>query len=633
MRRATVLRENDKKELFTAEKTIWEIFSKFGTKEQKRFAMCGVAGYIGSKRAGPILLEALRSLEYRGYDSFGLATMEASSESGCKARLHVRRFLGSVGNAAIETVENLPGVVGIAHTRWATHGLVTLANAHPQLDCRGSVAVVHNGIIENSDRLREFLQKRGHRFKSQTDTEVISHLIEDQMQQCHRLEEAVRLVTRRITGSSSFIVLSVQDPEHILAVKAGLPLAVGYARNAHLISSDPSSFPPWVEGVSLLQDGDLAIVGRSAARIVDVLTGVERKRDVTWRQSWRRNCGRKGYRHYMEKEIHEQPSILKKISEEGVNGLEHLARSLEDAERIFLIGSGTSYHSCVTGSYFLNDLAELESRPLLASTFPRFASLAGDADALIAVSQSGETADILDAVAAAKKAGMKVYSITNNEASTLGRLSEVTVDIAAGSERGVAATKTYTAQLAVFYLLAAQVRGKLREGTRELSETSLSISRYMSRFIRQVKLLARKLCGHHLILLIGRDAAYPTAMEGALKIREISYVPALGLEGSELKHGNLALITDGVPCFVFSPYGDHLVEANASEAQSRGADVIWVTDQERDRFGQAVRVPFCGTLFPIPAIIPMQLLAYEMAILRGNNPDRPRNLAKCVTVR
>ena len=594
--------------------------------------MCGVAGYIGDAPSSPILLEMLRALEYRGYDSFGLAVLDGD-ETDRVGRLQVKKFIGPVNQFQARAVGGIHGFAGIAHTRWATHGAVTLENAHPHLDCSQSVAVVHNGIVENSDRLRRFLERRDHRFTSQTDSEVIPHLIEERLRISANLREAIREAASRIRGSSSFLVLSRLDPKHIFGVKLGLPLAVGIGSGANLISSDPSSFPRWVKGVVLLEDRDLAIIGASSVQIVDSLTGISKKRGITWRRSQQSPFQKLGFRHYMEKEIHEQPSILKRISQKGMVGLDKLAKSLQQAERVFLVGSGSSYHACLSGSYFFSEVAGIEGRPLMASMFPKFSNLASEGDAVIAISQSGETADILDAISAAKKAGMKIYSITNNSGSTLGRLSEVAVDICAGPERGVAATKTYTGEVAALYLVAEQMAGRPREALDELRDASRSISKRMTDFVGKARSLASELHRVDLLLLIGRDAAFPTAMEAALKVREVSYIPSLGLEGSELKHGNLALISDGVPCVVFSPQGDTFIVGNAREAQSRGAQVIWISEGTTREFGKTVQIPPAGPLFPIYAIIPMQLFAYEMAILRGNNPDRPRNLAKCVTVR
>lgn len=589
--------------------------------------MCGIMGYIGNERAAPILLDGLRSLEYRGYDSAGIATLD-----GC---LHVRKSIGPVSSLASSSdARLLPGRVGIAHTRWATHGAVTLNNAHPHLDCSGRTAVVHNGIVENGGELRDLLSSMGHGFTSDTDTEAIPHLIEDNLTKGYGLDRAVMEASRRLEGSFAFLVLSSLDDGCIYACKRHLPLVIGLGTECCVASSDPSSLPDGLDRSIFLGDGELAILDGAKPRIVDISSGVLRERRSIPLELCLKDPGKRGFRHYMEKEINEQPAVLHRIAKEDLKNLDLMASRMMEAHQVFLVAAGTSYHACLTGSYFFSDVASISTQPMLSSTFPRFSNLIDREDLVIAVSQSGETADVLDAVRSAQSRGATVLALVNIPQSTLARRSEAFVCLDAGVEKGVAATKTYTAELAAFHLAAYEAAGQPNDGRGQLADLAAQLKGAMPNLRRKVRSLAGSLYLSSFMLLIGRGITYPTAMEAALKIKELCYMPSLGLEGGELKHGSLALITEGTPCVAFVPGDDRAILSNAEEAASRGARLIGITESQRaSPFEDEIVLPESGGLFPISAILPAQMLSYEMALLRGNDPDKPRNLAKSVTVR
>jgi glucosamine--fructose-6-phosphate aminotransferase (isomerizing) len=614
--------------------------------------MCGIIGYVGMNRAAPILIRGLRSLEYRGYDSAGVATLDNLGKS-----LHVSKTLGPVEKLESSPAINLPGMVGIAHTRWATHGQVNLKNAHPHLDCSHQTAVVHNGIIENADDLRSDLESRGHCFVSDTDTEVIPHLVGGGIQRGQSVLRAVMEATRRLEGSYAFLVLSSNDDGCIYASKRNLPLLVGLGQDFCVATSDSSALPRGVDRAVLLEDEDMVIIDNSNIEILDSTSEKipisPLNRPIVNLGSKIEQPGLSGYKHYMEKEIHEQPSLLHRISSKGLSNLDLLTQKLVEGNRIFLIGSGTSYHACLTGSYFLGDIAGIPAQPILSSSFARFSHLLGRDDVVLAVTQSGETADVLDAMQSAQATGATVLGLVNNPHSAVARMAEVFVPLEAGVEKGVAATKTYTAQLAALYLAAHRVGGQ-KEGKRNLARLSKILEKSMEDLRENVQILAKGLHSSPLMILIGRDDTHPTALEAALKIREISYIPSFGMEGGELKHGSLALIEEGTPCLSFVSSRDRGILANLEEAASRGARIVGFCEGdyrmgeatggkmgarrvpengELDVFDEKILLPYSGNLFPISAVIPAQMISYEMALLRGNNPDRPRNLAKCVTVR
>ena len=607
--------------------------------------MCGIIGYVGMKHAAPILIRGLRSLEYRGYDSAGVATLD--TQGGC---LHVRKVLGPVERLESSDATNLPGMVGIAHTRWATHGQVNIKNAHPHLDCSSNTAVVHNGIIENAGELREDLESRGHRFISETDTEVIPHLVGQGIRYGQSVYHAVMETSRRLEGSYAFLVLSSNDDGCIYASKKHLPLLIGLGGDFCIATSDFSALPKGVDKAVLLEDGDLAIINNSKIKVFDSASNFQLNRPTISLEPKNRESGLGNYRHYMEKEIHEQPALLHHITKKGLPNLDLLTQKLVNGNQIYFVGSGTSYHACLTGSYFLSDIAGIPSQPILSSSFTHLSHLLGKDDVVLAVSQSGETADVLDAIRSAQATGATILSLVNNSHSTLARMAEISIPLEAGVERGVAATKTYTSQLAAFYLAAYQAI-KQEEGRKKLAQLSKTLQKDMLVLKRDIRILATKLHSSPLMILIGRANTHPTALEAALKIREICYIPTLGMEGGELKHGSLALIEEGTPCLAFISNQDKAILANMEEAASRGASLVGICekDQLEDEtavkggtrrtptgdgfFGEKILLPYSGNLFPILAVIPAQMLSYEMAILRGNNPDRPRNLAKCVTVR
>ncbi len=569
-------------------------------------------------------MECLAKLEYRGYDSAGIATIDRE--------LQWKKCMGPVEGLSSAGGE-LGGNIGIGHTRWATHGEVTISNAHPQVDCSGNIAIVHNGIVENADILREELTNRGHRFTSDTDTEVISHLVEEEVREGSELSIAISNSSRRLEGKYSFLVLTSWDRDHIVACKKGLPLVIGEGPDGRVASSDPFCLPKFVCNFTALEDGEIALISQGRSELIESSQGRSVTRRSHTRMDWSRDLGRSGYAHFMKKEIYQQPNVLYRSGKSSIQGLEEMAGAISRCERAFLIGSGTSYHACLTGSYLINELGGLCTYPMLSSRFSSFSKILGENDLVLAVSQSGETSDILDAVECARGQGTRVVGMMNNAQSTLERASDFSICLGAGVEVSVAATKTYIAEVAAFYLMAQAMRGTMDRGRSKLIEAAGSMATWIPRWDEEAGRLAKSMKDSSVIAVIGRDLTYPSALETALKIREICYLPSLGLEGSELRHGSLALISEGVPCLVFAAQDSLGIVNSAREAKTRGARLIGITNGDELEFDEQFVVPGSGDLFSVMGIVPAQLLAYHMAILRGNNPDRPRNLAKCVTVR
>ena len=589
--------------------------------------MCGIIGYIGNKKAAPILLESIKKLEYRGYDSVGMCTIGST--------LNILK-----GTGRIDDVDNrlnfnsLPGTVGISHTRWATHGGVTDYNAHPQTDCNGKIAIVHNGIIENYSELRKELIKKGHKFNSETDTEVIPHLIEDYMNAGDDFREAVIKASRRLDGLFAFIAINKNDNERMVATKNKCPLVLGVGSNENFVGSDVVSFLNHTDKVVFLDDGETVEITNNDFRVFDKEGKLKKKNIDTIKWS-PEQAKKSGHKHFMIKEILEQKETIDRVLSHDKKTIQKIAKMINDAFGVFFVACGTSYHACLSAGYIFSKITKKHVNVYLASEFPNFSHFLTKNTLMIAVSQSGETADVLEAVRVAKEKGVKVISLVNVMGSSLMRMSDYTLLLNAGPEICVLATKSFTSQLALLYLLAYTCVGRYDEGKKKLEDVSKKLKNVLNETnIQKIRELAKNLKDEENIYLIGRGLSYSTTLEGALKLKEVSYVHAEGLAGGELKHGTLALIERGVPCISIVPDNDGKQDilSNAMEIKSRGGYIIGIANEENEVFDYSIIIPKVE-MHPILMIIPIQLLAYYLALERGCDPDKPRNLAKSVTVK
>jgi glutamine---fructose-6-phosphate transaminase (isomerizing) len=612
--------------------------------------MCGIVGYIGKRDSVPIIMDALRRLEYRGYDSAGIAVIDAEgSLAGSKAEGKLSRLAQRLSNG-----ESLSGAVGVGHTRWATHGPPSDANAHPHVDCGGRIAVVHNGIIENYASLRARLLEMGHVFTSETDTEVLAHLIEFHYD--GDLEAAVRRTVAEVRGAYALGVISSDDPDHLVFARNGAsPLVIGIGDGEMYVASDTPAILPYTRREIILQEGEIAVVGRDGYTLTDYEGGrIEREPiSITWDPG---AAEKTGFKHFMLKEIFEQPTVIKETLSGRVDegGHVHLEEELGEItperlrgiSKIAITGCGTAYHAGMVGMYLLRSLVRLPVEMELASEF-RYGDPVIDPTALvIAMSQSGETADTIEAVRIAKEAGSGVLGICNVLGSHLTRLADGMLYTRGGPEIGVAATKTYVSQvvaMTLFALYLARLRGtapqrrlaEIADGTR-LLPAAVDVVLNTSAEIRAV---ARRMRKARSVLFIGRFVNFPTALEGALKLKEISYIHAEGYPAGEMKHGPIALLDSTVPVIGIAT-DDRVREkmvSNVMESKAREAPVIVVANRGDDEIAAVADhvfwVPKVDELLsPIVNVIPLQLLAYHIADLEGKDVDQPRNLAKTVTV-
>ena len=609
--------------------------------------MCGIFGCIlrdGS--AAPVIHEALKRLEYRGYDSVG----EANLYNG---KLYIKKDSGKIDEVhKVHNLEDLPGTMGIGHTRWATHGAPLQVNAHPHVDCSGHVAVVHNGIIENFSELKVELENRGHVFKSKTDTEVIAHLIEESLKANPSLSlaDAVLEAVRRLDGSYAIAVISTKEPKKIICARHESPLVIGVNENAIYCASDIPAFLPLTNRAIIVNDGELVTLsldGFEIRRVVDSSLVTREPRVIDWTPEM---AVKHGYPHFMLKEIQEQPSCLRNTLRLQEHYLDLMATFLDRAREVFLVACGTSYHACLASSYMFSKLAFLATYPVIASEFVEQHGKSVNIDStLLVVSQSGETADTLAAVNGARQRAATILGLTNAIGSTLTRVSRVYIGQQSGPEIGVAATKTFTSQLSVLAQLAlrlAKKRGKvsqdemdfLAERLEKLPDTVETILHTQEEKVKQI---ARKYRDAKAFFFLGRGVSTATAYEGRLKLMEIAYVPAIAFPAGESKHGPISLVEPGFPVVFICPKDEthKTVIGNIMEMKARGASVIAVIEEGDEEIkalaDDYVEVPkgIPDVISPIPFVIPLQLLAYYMAIERGYDPDKPRNLAKSVTVK
>jgi len=588
--------------------------------------MCGIVGYVGREKATPILLDSTKKLEYRGYDSVGMSTID----DGIKILKGIGR-IDDVNNRL--NFHSLSGNIGISHTRWATHGGVTDYNAHPQTDCDDRIAVVHNGIIDNYSELRSELIKKGHKFKSDTDTEIISHLIEDFMDRGKGLREAVIEASKTIQGLFAFLVIK-DGNEKIIACKNKCPLVLGIGEEENFVASDVISFLNHTNKAVFLDDNEIAEITKNDFRVFDI-HGKPITKDINYIDWSPEEAQKSGYKHFMLKEISEQVETIEKAIGHDRKTIEKIANMINDAYGIFFVACGTSYHACLSAGYIFSSITKKHVNVFLASEFPNFSHFLTKNTLMIAVSQSGETADVLEAVRAAKEKGLKVISLLNVMGSSLMRMSDFSLLLNAGPEICVLATKSFTSQLALIYLLAYACAGRYEEGKEKLKEVAERVENIISpENVKKIKKLAKNLKDKNDIYLIGRGLSYSTTLEGALKLKEVSYIHAEGLAGGELKHGTLALIEKGTPCIAIVPNNGMKKDilSNAMEIKSRGGYIIGIANEDNEIFDYSIIVPEVE-MHPILMIIPIQLLAYHLAVERGCDPDKPRNLAKSVTVK
>ncbi len=569
-------------------------------------------------------MDSLKKLEYRGYDSFGLATLSDHT-------LHIEKTTGKISENGV--LGSLPGKIGVGHTRWATHGGVTKENSHPHMDCKGEIVVVHNGIVENYQELKKELLSRGHTFRSQTDTEIIAHLIEENMEQ--GFESAVKRAIERIEGRYALVVME-KGSEELIAVRRGSPLIIGAGKGENFVASDIPAFLDHTRNVMYLDDHQMAVIRKDRIKFYSLQSGKElQKRIVTI--EWDAEQARKGdYPHFMIKEIMEQKETIMRAINQDEKDIQKIAGEINKAFGTFFIGCGTAGKVCLTGEYIFSKVAKKHVNFCFGSEFPNYHHFLKPSTLMITISQSGETADVLEAVEVAKKEGVKVISLVNVMGSTLDRVSDHTFLINAGPEKAVASTKATTSQLALVTLLAYASAGKLEEGKRLLMETASAVNDMLNpRYEEHIKRLAEKIKNEPNIYIIGRSLNYPMALESAIKIQEVSRIHAEGFAGGEMKHGPLALIHKGTPCIALVANDEVRKDiiSNSMEAKARGAYIIGISPENNEIFDYWIRVPDAGDASPIVNIIPVQILAYHLGVLRGLDPDYCTNLAKSVTVK
>ncbi len=605
--------------------------------------MCGIIGVIQSHgEVAPLLHQALKRLEYRGYDSVGVTTISDGS-------LHTKKDKGKIDEVHRKwNLDDLPGSIGIGHTRWATHGIPSMYNSHPHFDCSNTIAVIHNGVIDNFIELREELAKRGHKFESETDTEVIPHLIEEEMKRGLDFVEAIRVTTKRIRGTYAIVAMTTKEPDKIVCTRDGNPLVIGRKEDASFVASDIPAFLPMTNDMMLLLDGEIAILTANAVEIQRI-SGEAVTRD-TMKISWTADQAQKsGYPHFMLKEIHEQPEAIRGTLHIREEIIEQAARIVAQSRRVIMTAMGTSGHSALAGRHMFASLAGILPSFELASDLPDtvYDTLAPD-DCIIAITQSGETSDTIFAVKYAKTMGAKIIAITNVIGSSITRIADHTIITQAGPEIGVAATKTFMVQLTALAMLAiatGRITKKRSEEFLQDKEMALMnmpelVSEAITRNEEMARQIAEKYYNAPNFLFLGRGISFATALEGALKLKEISYNHAEGYSAGESKHGPIALIENGFPVVFLAPNDetrDRLI-GNIMEMRARGASIISVLEQGdadlqkiSDEFFEVwgkVEPEFSTMVY----IIPLQLLSYYMATKRGHDPDKPRHLAKSVTV-
>ncbi|MBI4727500.1 glutamine--fructose-6-phosphate transaminase (isomerizing) [candidate division TA06 bacterium] len=609
--------------------------------------MCGIVGYIGGGKALPVLLEGLKRLEYRGYDSAGVVLIKDS-------RLIVKKKAGKVSDLEqLLQGQDLDSGLGIGHTRWATHGEPSDLNAHPHVDCSGTIALIHNGIIENYATVKKKLLQDGHVIKTVTDTEVLVHLIEEMLKKTGDLFTAVRYALLEVEGTYGILVISQKEPDRIIAARKGSPIVIGLGEGQNFIASDASALVEHTRQVVYLNDDEIACItkGGYTAKTIRDQEVVKQVEQITLSLA---QIEKAGYAHFMLKEIYEQPeSILNCLrgrlrTEEGdahLGGLLPVMNRLLDAKRIIITACGTSWHAALVGKYMLEQMAKVPVEVDYASEFRYRNPVIGPDDALFVISQSGETADTLGALREAKQKGAAALGIVNVVGSAIPRETEAGIYIHAGPEIGVASTKAFTSQiagLALISIMLARRKGMGQTRGKALAVELASIPDKVRKVLeldKQIKQLAEEFKNVRNFLYLGRGSNFPTALEGALKLKEISYIHAEGYPAAEMKHGPIALIDENMPVVVVAPKDAlyNKVISNIQEVRARKGRVIAIANEDDNEINSlaefVIRVPRAVSYFgPMVNVVPLQLLSYYMAVARGCNVDQPRNLAKSVTV-
>ncbi len=607
--------------------------------------MCGIIGYIGDRAATPLLIDGLKRLEYRGYDSAGVAILNGKGVETRKAAGKISKLEAVLASSPVS------GNSGIAHTRWATHGAPNECNAHPHMDCKGHIAVVHNGIIENSTSLKAHLVELGHEFVSETDTEVIAHLIEEAFDGV--LEDAVIEALWQIEGTYGIAVVSSEDKNKIVAARKGSPLLIGLGDGEYYIASDASAILSQTREVVYLDDGDLAVLTKDGYRVIDLRSKeLDRKvHKIDWDLH---QIERGGFDHFMLKEIFEQPETIENcmrgrlLDEEGTSklgGLNMTDEELLKFDNIVITACGTSWHSALIGEHMMEELTRIPVEVEYASEFRYRNPIVNDRTLCIVISQSGETADTLAAMREAKARGARTYGVVNVVGSTIARESNGGIYVHAGPEIGVASTKAFTSQVIALALLTLKI-GRLKDVSvvrgKEIIEALRALPGQVKQILdraSEIEQIAEEFKRAQNFLYLGRGYNFPTALEGALKLKEISYIHAEGYPAAEMKHGPIALIDEMMPVVFIAPHDavfDKVV-SNIHEVSARKGRVIAITSRDEPslagKLDYEFRIPeTIDMLTPVLACIPLQLLAYYIAVKRGSNVDQPRNLAKSVTV-
>ena len=586
--------------------------------------MCSIIGYYGNGDAAPILVKGLKRMEYRGYDSVGIATKSNN-------QILVKKGIGKVVEVNNRfQLDKLPGNVGVGHTRWATHGKVTDANAHPHPSNSGKIAIVHNGIIENFSELKAELQKEGYTFQSETDSEVIANLLQKNFDNTSDIKSSIRATISRLKGHYAFVAMFENGT--LAAARYHEPLIVGVGEDDYFLSSDVLGFIERTDDAIYLDNGNFALIDPSGLKLYN-FEGELIKYNITKVSKEFADAYKGDYAHYTLKEISEQPDTVLKAGENTQDAITQTIDFIKHAKTVYITGSGTSYNAALVAKYLMSKYAKIKAEPIISSELPHDPESIEQNSILIAISQSGESADVLEAVRIAKKSNAKVLSIVNLLTSSLVQESSLVIGMNCGPEIGVAATKSFTSQLAILYKIADGLcNGCLKP---DFDKVSKAISKILSNHSK-IKKIARELKEVSDIYILGRGINYPIASEAALKLKELTYIHAEGIPGGELKHGPLALMDSNVYVVILNPddstYNDTLTSAN--EIKARGAKIIGISDKKSDVYDHWIEIPKVDeSLYPLIEIVPIQLLAYYCALEKDADPDYPRNLAKSVTVR
>ncbi|MFN2433778.1 MAG: glutamine--fructose-6-phosphate transaminase (isomerizing) [Nitrososphaeraceae archaeon] len=587
--------------------------------------MCSIIGYKGNEHASSVLIEGLKKMEYRGYDSVGIATINSG-------KLLTRKGVGKVAevNKSLR-LDELPGKLGIGHTRWATHGGIVDSNAHPHLSCNSTIAVVHNGIIENYDELKDELHRSGHEFSSETDSEVIAHLLEEYFEVTRDIRLSMIFTCKRLVGSFAFV--AAFNSSTMCGARYDEPLIVGVGNDDYFLSSDILGFLNYTDRAIFLDNRDIVVINDSDISFFN-FDGDRISRKIT-QVAWEFGDADKGkYSHYTLKEIHEQHQTIVKSMEQDKKNLEKFCDIITGAKNIYITGSGTSYHSALLAKQIFSK-SKIHVETIMSSEFQYSSDLLDENSVLLAISQSGETADVLQSVKSAKNMGAKVLSIVNIPTSSLARLSDSYLEVNCGPEIGVAATKSFTSQIALLYYVS-DIIGKKSNGISTSKELLTTTINQVLKLDSQIESVANQIKDSKDIYILGRSLHFPICLEGALKIKELSYIHAEGMAAGELKHGPLALIDNKSIVIVINPNDSTYVDtlSNIHTIKSRGAKIVGISNKKHEIYDYHIIIPTISDfLYPLIEVIPLQLLAYYLSIYNNANPDYPRNLAKSVTVK